>query len=498
MAKEKVAKEQRPTGRRYVGARETIAYLMFDMSASMNVDSFKGRFLDQSVNISNRLRGWMQMFLIGPWDAINDVLFAAMIDKTRTRYGKFRPYLVFSLLGGFPFQLLYFLMPLFFLGSGAEYMPKVVYFVIVSMLSDITGTFNSLARSGVNATITPDPYDRLRLISIREFWSGILGERLPQLTLQFVIAGFDTSTSLAPEVAAAHVRTAVIAFGVGTAILSGVFALYFAFVYRERVPQSFEKPKLLMNIKSVFTNRPLLCILLSEVMGTISVKSTEEAYYATVLKNPALQTIIGIPGALTTQIPYLFTARLRERFSTKSLWVFGSHFGDATGVLVALFAMNGGIYAKKSIMVPVLMVREMIYGPALTVRNLVRAEIDNEVFDYTEWKNGFRTEAMSATLKGLIAKVFNNFFSAINELIKSAIGFRTGSGYRNQPPSVQRWVFLMWLLLPSITGGVLSLIPKLFYNITQEERVQMYADLTERRSAMAKSREAIGTAEEQA
>ena len=60
------------------------------------------------------------------WDIINDLLLATVVDNTRTRLGKFRPYLLgmqipLTLLGA-----LYWMLPLFFPGSSATYIPKLI------------------------------------------------------------------------------------------------------------------------------------------------------------------------------------------------------------------------------------------------------------------------------------------------------------------------------------------------------------------------------------
>ena len=62
------------------------------------------------------------------------------------------------------------------------------------------------------------------------------------------------------------------------------------------------------------------------------------------------------------------------------------------------------------------------------------------------------------------------------------LGTHQGAQYLNQSLRNKRNIFLFWLLLPGLTGGLLSLFPKLFYNISKEERAQMYAELAERRA----------------
>ena len=79
--------------RRYVGTKETVAYVVYDMSQSFNINAYSQRFVTNILQVSLRFQRIANV-INGIWDVINDVFFGAIVDKTRTRWGKFKPYLV--------------------------------------------------------------------------------------------------------------------------------------------------------------------------------------------------------------------------------------------------------------------------------------------------------------------------------------------------------------------------------------------------------------------
>jgi Na+/melibiose symporter-like transporter len=203
-----------------------------------------------------------------------------------------------------------------------------------------------------------------------------------------------------------------------------------------------------------------------------------------VLRYPIMQTLVGVPGAVTSYLPYLpkVWKWLRGTFSTKALWILSEHTMVLLRIPTALIGLAGNIYLDRWKIFPVIMVQETLFTPSLTVRGIMRKEMNNEAMDYAEWQNGFRNEAMLGALRGTVSKICNYIFGGFSNLMLEWMGIRQGEGYLNQSERNKRNIFLFWLLLPGLTGGLLSLIPKLFYNINKEERVHMYADLAERRA----------------
>ena len=480
-----MAQTTMPKGRSYISRGETVRYIMFHMSASMNIGDTDERFLSQILNIRFSLRTWLDWFIIGPWDILNDVLFAHMVDRTRTRWGKFMPYLTTTLVAGVPIMFFYYFLSVIFWGTPGDYLPKIVAYTLFRVLKDLNDTFHGTARRGVLATITPDVDERSRLTKNTEFFSNILGAGLPKYIMQLIFTVLDNREGVTAAQMARDDRNIIIVFGTFLVVVSAVFALIYAWRGKERVQQSVELPKLAMNIKSVLRNRPLLLMMLSELLGQFTVRgSFESLYYNSVLRFPFMQTLVGVPGAASALVPYLpkVWAWLRGTFSTKTLWILSEHTMVFLRVPTALIGLVGSIYLDKWKIFPVIAVQELLFTPTLTIRGVMEKEMRNESMDYAEWQTGFRNEAMTGTLKGLVAKLCSYIFNGFSNLILEKMGIKQAEGYLSQSEKNKRNIFLFWLLLPGLTGGLLSMIPKLFYNIDKEERARMYAELAERRA----------------
>ena len=76
--------------RRYVGTKETVAYVVYDMSQSFNINAYTQRFVTNILQVSLKYQR-IANIINGIWDVINDVLFGAIVDKTRTRWVNLSP-----------------------------------------------------------------------------------------------------------------------------------------------------------------------------------------------------------------------------------------------------------------------------------------------------------------------------------------------------------------------------------------------------------------------
>ncbi|MDR2686361.1 MAG: hypothetical protein LBB75_01295, partial [Oscillospiraceae bacterium] len=151
-------------------------------------------------------------------------------------------------------------------------------------------------------------------------------------------------------------------------------------------------------------------------------------------------------------------------------------------------------FAKLGVILPIIAAWEATWTPLLRMRDIVERDMINECMDYGEWKTGLRNEAMINSLKGVVEKISGYAFNGINTWLRFKVGFKTGIDYTNQPLHVQRFVWGMFTFFPAVTGNILSMIPKFFYNVSKEDRERMYEDLKVRRATL--SREITEAAQE--
>lgn len=181
--------------------------------------------------------------LIGKtWDYINDPLIGHLSDRTRTRWGRRRPFLLF---GALPFGLAFIL--LWYRPPFESQIALAAYYACAFVLYDAAATFVYMPYFSLTPELTDDYDERTSLTSYRMFYS-ILGSLLA-FTVPLMIVG-----TFNPENASRVLLMGTI-FGLGSAIpLILVF-----FNTRERKDFAvLEKPKLLESLKAAFKNRPFV------------------------------------------------------------------------------------------------------------------------------------------------------------------------------------------------------------------------------------------------
>ena len=474
---QKAAKRKLPKGRRYVGSRETFTYVLFDIAQSFNLDQNKAYYLTDVLVISY----WWQAIIsvvVSIWDIINDLFLASIVDRTNTRFGKFKPYLIIYALPGTIMAMIFWGMPVMFPETSGTYVPKIITYFALQMLQNLATSLYEISKTGIIATITPDVFDRTRLINQANLFSSLV-ENIPNQVCT-VLIDLVNHNKLKIKMTSLFVY-----MGVGTALCAGILALFFSFKVKERVLQSVEKPTFKGAVGSLFKSRPLMLLTISEFLGQFAVGTNISLYYISVLNAGSAKLIVGIPGMFVTYASYAYVDKLREKFSTRTLWAIGSHWGDFLYLGVYLFGSINKNYKKTVPMIAAFMIRETLWNFVYAMRKVVPEEIRNEAIDYGEWQNGYRTEAMAGVVKGLARKLVATFTNGFSSALLGIIGYKQGLKPKQQSDRTERLLFTMTTLLPAATG-LIGIIPKLFYNIDSETRARMYKELAIRRAETAK------------
>ena len=462
--------------RRYVGRKETIAYVLNDVAASLNIDDYKERYIYDVVNIDFNLLA-LQNVVATAWDSVNDTFIGVLVDKTRSRWGKFRPYVI---LGEIPLTILgmwYWLIPFLFPGTPGDYLPKYIFYFAMSIITETATTFTAVAKTGYLSTITPEPLERSRLIATANVASHLV-EDLPKQIFGII---YDL---VANKKIVVRLPRLFAGFGIACAAISAFFALYFVMNSRERVSQSIRQPSVKHCFKAVVSNKPMLIYLLSSFLSGFSIGKSRTNFYIDVLGSVTWKTIVGIPAFPVKFISYSFVEPLRKRFSTKALWIFEDAWTDMLWMIVFGIGSINNNFQKKAVILPTMAIEEILEMCVYGLRRVIPAEIKNEALDYSDWKHGYRSEAMTGVSMDLIGKFQNAIMSGVNNVVMGKIGYIQGKEIGTQTDKTKWWIFALGTGIPIISSS-LGIIPKFFYPLTAERKARMYEELTERRIAMA-------------
>jgi len=312
--------------RRVISRKETFSYMLFDGNQGFNIDGHKDLFVNGTLQIALKKQS-LYNGIAGVWDIVDDFVVSSVIEKTRTRWGKFKPYIF---LGGLPYSLiacLYWLLPLFFSKetiADQNAISKFIAFMAVDLMLELVGNFKAVAIGGYLSTITPYPSDRRRLLSVASYFS-IIYSRLPDLvvefTLDFIQNGIVKTTSTATAI-----NKALMTVGPATAIVAGIITTWYVSIAKERVHQKVETPRIRDSLRIVFSNRPVLMYILSNALGSFGTGFSTNDYYRTVLFMTTFETFAGIPSFFFQPLGFAKYNKLAERFSTKQLFMVSQVF----------------------------------------------------------------------------------------------------------------------------------------------------------------------------
>jgi Na+/melibiose symporter-like transporter len=117
------------------------------------------------------------MMIARGWDAANDPIMGTVVDKTRSKWGKMRPYILFSAL---PMALS--TASLFLIPSGIGQTGKIVYAYVTYILWGMIYTVCDVPFWGLASSMTPNPKERISFISTSRLVHSV-GGALPMVLI---------------------------------------------------------------------------------------------------------------------------------------------------------------------------------------------------------------------------------------------------------------------------------------------------------------------------
>ncbi len=468
--------------RNFCSTKERVTYILKTATAELNLgkyDTTSELYLYKIFGLNAEAHGNAAVTL-GIYDLINDPLSAVIIDKMRTRWGKFKPFQYLALIPSILVGVITCVMPLIADAQGMNAAQRLVFYMIISYISETVGAFFG-GGGYIDNVFTPNPNERTALLVSSRFASDLF-RRFPE---QLAGILFDLVANGKININLTKVFASMKSFWW---VIATVPAVMWVFVSKERVPQSEKPPQVVKGMFSVFKNKPLLIYTLSGFVDGINVGTSQSLYYDTVLKFNMMSTIAGIPGMPISYASYPWATRFRKRFSTKTLWLFqrGSIITSELGFfLVGLIGgKKNGFYKKKLPMTIAMMLGNSLEMVFYGTKKIIENEINYEVLDYCEWQNGYRVEATVNLLTGYINKVRGIALTKINTMLLARwAGFESGLTAVQSEDTM--WKMFIAAFGPQLIFDFISLVPMFFYNIDQKTRDRMYLDLERTRAATA-------------
>lgn len=358
-----------------LSVREKVGYALGD-TASHFVWDMVGFwiliFYTDTFGISPAAAGTI-MLIARAWDMASDPIMGIIADRTNSRWGKFRPYILWMALPYSVLAILTFTTP--DLGPTG----KVIYAGVTYLLLMTVFTAINLPYSSLGAVMTADSYERAGLNSYR-FVFAFIG--------QLIVSG--TALSLAMFFGKGDsekgYQLTLVLFAVISFIL---FMITFSSTKERVMPPKAQKESIKEDFLNLFKNRPWVILFFVGIISFImfAMQNLSIAYYFKYYigkeENVQLFNIIGTV-ALIVAIP--FSKPLAKRFGKRNVFLASSLLSGLFFMLLYLPGINNmvTIYGLN-------ILAKMSYAPAVPLLWTMLAD----TADYSEWKTGRRSTGLT-------------------------------------------------------------------------------------------------------
>ena len=424
-------------------------------------------------------------------DAVMDPVVGIWADHTNTRWGKFRPFLLF---GAAPFALFAFLA---FFGPALEGNALIAYILPMFIGLRIIYAIVNIPYSSLGAVMTDDSLERTGLNSYR-FVAANIGQLIVSgfaLYIAYYLGSHATGMNytimavdelrkavkeLNPENAALIQSSYIIGFRylVGIFGCIGVILLLITFAStKERVaPPKRQETNLRHDFKYLFKNRPWVVLMIVGIVSFImfAIQNISATYYFKYfLDAESKSQIFNILGTVALIIAIPMTKPLVKKFGAKQLYIVCSLL---SGLFFCLLFFAG----KNFVLINVFnCLGKISYAPAISLLWTMLAD----AADYGEWKFNRRTTGLCLSAAVFAQKIGWSIGAALFGAIMSAVHFDGNMELSAVQADSTIMNSIHWLF--GIMPGVLyasCAIFLIFYNLDSRTMVQMKDELEERRN----------------
>lgn len=414
--------------------------------------------------------------------AFNPIM-GAIADRTNSKWGKFRPWILWTAIPLGVVSLLAFKTPDF------AYQGKVIYAVITYALLLLLYAANNLPYGALSGVITGDMKERNSLSSYR-FVAVMFAQFFVQVFMyNFIIKAGGGTDAAAMKVGISKVMTVL-------AIIGTLMLIICFLTTKERIiPKPEQKSSLKEDLGDLLKNKPWVIILTvtTLIFITLALKGGSYVYYfenyvdkaqLTAFLEPFKKflptfendTSLGLGvfnggGILVGLIGIMISPWFANRYGKRNVFI-------ASLLIATVFIILFYFFPPKSI--AIIFAAQILHGFFYGINTPILWTMIADVADYSEWKNNRRATAIifSAMMVGLKAGL--SIGSSLVSWILGKYGYMPQSTTGQTETAITGTKMLV-SIYPAIPF-LLAIALLFFYEINKKMEVQIEADLKQRRS----------------
>lgn len=326
------------------------------------------------------------------WDGINDPMMGTIVDNTKTKHGKYRPWI---LIGAICNAVVLFLL---FTNFGMSGTKLYIYIGVMYILWGMTNTMADIPYWSMVPSFTSDPKDRNLVSTVARTFSG-LGQGIITIATPIILPLLSTGmTTDKGYSASGFSRWAGIC-----GVLLVLFSAICVFSTKEKhVVYSNNTKFSLKKIFSVIAHNDQLIVFMVFAMlsnaGWYLTSGTAVYYFSDVLGNPKAQSLFQTIGAVGSVLGLLVIPILSNWLSKYRIYQISLVATIAGYVLMYIC----GPVLKNTI---ALDIAYIISSTGIASMFVAQTIFLADIVDYGEYKTGERNESITFSMKGFLQKM---------------------------------------------------------------------------------------------
>jgi GPH family glycoside/pentoside/hexuronide:cation symporter len=438
--------------------KEKLGYSLGDVASNLFFQTFLFYlmfFYTDVFGISAGVAGTM-VFITRIWDTVNDPLMGMIGDRTRSKWGKFRPYLLWMAV---PFGVFGSLM---FMTPDLSMTGKIIYAYVTYSLMMMGYTAINIPYSALLGVITSDSIERTSFSAYR-FVGAFAGGLCVQATLIYLVEFFGKGN----QQKGYHLTMTLYAL-----LAVGLWLITF-FNTKERVqPMKTQKTSLINDLKDLFNNRPWVVLFFLGIftLTFACIRNGATMYYFKYyVGDEKLSTFFITAGTVASLLGTMLTKPMSKWFGKRTLYLL-LMITNSVMVLLFYFVQAGQFV----LMFTLHLIGSFCNGPTSALVWAMYAD----TADYSEWKTGRRATGLVFSAASFAQKMGWTVGGGLAGWLLAYFGFQANMV---QTPETLQGIRLLMSFIPA-AAGVMAVVCILFYNLKEPFVKKITQELEERRT----------------
>lgn len=424
--------------KKYLNFGQKVAYGLGDFGCNFCftfVSSFVLIYLTDAVGLNSAVVG-MLMMISKLLDGVTDVLFGTMIDKTHTRLGKARPWMIWTFV---PLAVTVFLE--FSIPAWSQQLQYAYFFVIYTLMNAIFYTIFGIACNTLTSLVTKNSTERVQL-GVSRYVFALTAAMAISIATPILVNSFGGGTAGYRTVALIYAGIMVVSLGIVCLVMKELPAseLYDGAAADEEP----EKQNFWKNLLFLFTNKYFLLLLginvANQLMNTIG--NSVGIYYVTyIIGNAESYGLFSMAGMLPMILGLFLTPVFAKKYGMYKTNVVSMIIAIVVGVPYILV----GFQKQVMLMLILIAIRGVFTSPVTATLGALTAEASRNIF----LKTGKRMEGSMYACTCMGVKVGSGLGVAITGWLLALGGYDGMAAV--QTSSALNMITIMFLVFPVLS-----------------------------------------------